>query len=65
MLVFLAWLALAFVSLPLAIAALVLYPIVWLVALPFRLIGISVSAVFDLIGALIRLPARLLRGSPA
>lgn len=65
MLVFLAWLVLAFVSLPLAIVALVLYPIVWLVAIPFRLIGVSVSAVFDLIGSIIRLPARLLRGSPA
>ncbi len=65
MLIFLAWLALAFVSLPLALLALVLYPIVWVLALPFRLIGISVSAVFDLIGAAIRLPARLLRGSAA
>lgn len=63
MLVFLAWIALAIVSLPLAILALVLYPIVWLVSIPFRLIGVSVSAVFDLIGAFIRLPARLLRGS--
>lgn len=65
MLVFLAWIALAIVSLPLAIVALVLYPIVWLLAIPFRLIGISVSAVFETIGALIRLPARLLRGTAA
>lgn len=65
MLTFLAWLVLAFISLPLAIVALVLYPIVWLIALPFRLVGISVAAVFDLIGGIIRLPARLLRGSPA
>jgi len=64
-LTFLAWLVLAFISLPLAIVALVLYPIVWLIALPFRLVGISVAAVFDLIGGIIRLPARLLRGSPA
>lgn len=65
MLIFLAWLALALVSLPVALLALVLYPIVWVLALPFRLIGISVAAVFDLIGALVRLPARLLRGSAA
>ena len=65
MLIFLAWLILAFVSLPLAILALVLYPIVWVVALPFRLVGISVSAVFDLIGGLIRLPGRLLHGAAA
>lgn len=65
MLIFLAWIALAIVSLPLAILALVLYPIVWLVSIPFRLIGVSVSAVFDLVGALIRLPARLLHGSAA
>ena len=65
MLIFLAWIVLAIVSLPLAILALVLYPIVWVIALPFRLIGVSVSAVFELIGGIIRLPARLLRGSPA
>jgi hypothetical protein len=56
------WLILAIVSLPLALLALILYPIVWLLSLPFRLVGISVSAVFDLIGAIIRLPARLLQG---
>ena len=65
MLIFLAWILLAIVSLPLAILALVLYPIVWVISLPFRLIGVSVSAVFELIGGIIRLPARLLRGSPA
>lgn len=58
----LAWMLLAIVSLPLAILALLLYPIVWLISLPFRLVGISVSAVFELIGSIIRLPARLLRG---
>jgi hypothetical protein len=63
-LAFVAWLLLAVVSLPLAILALVLFPIVWLLALPFRLIGVSVSGVFELIGGIIRLPARLLRGSP-
>jgi hypothetical protein len=63
MIKFLAWLILAIVSLPLALLALILYPIVWLLSLPFRLVGVSVSAVFDLIGAIIRLPARLLRGN--
>ena len=62
MLLFVAWVILAILSLPLAILALLLYPIIWLLSLPFRLVGISVSAVFDLIGAIIRLPVRLLRG---
>ena len=43
-----------------ALLVLVLYPIVWLLSLPFRLIGVSVSAVFDLLESLIRLPGRLL-----
>jgi hypothetical protein len=42
-----------------------LYPIVWLIALPFRLIGISVKAILDLAGAIIGLPARVLRGPKA
>ena len=64
MLTFLLWLVLAVLSLPLAIAALLLFPIIWLAALPLRLVGISVAAAFDVTGALIRLPARLLRGQP-
>ncbi|HSG80482.1 MAG TPA: hypothetical protein VLD62_12945 [Acidimicrobiia bacterium] len=63
MLLFILWIFLAIVSLPLAILALVLYPLVWLLALPFRLVGISLRGVFDLIEAIIRLPARLLRGA--
>ncbi len=59
---FLLWLILAIISLPLALLALILYPIVWLLSLPFRLVGVSVKAVFELIGAIIRLPARLLQG---
>lgn len=62
MIKFLLWVLLAIISLPLALLALVLYPIVWLLSLPFRLLGVSVKAVFELIGAIIRLPARLLRG---
>lgn len=56
------WILLAIVSLPLAILALLLYPVVWLLSLPFRLIGISVDAVFELIRAIVTLPARVLGG---
>jgi len=42
----------------------VLYPIVWLLLLPFRLVGITVTAVFELLGAILMLPARVLRGRP-
>ncbi|MFQ5721032.1 MAG: hypothetical protein ACE5GI_00895 [Candidatus Aminicenantales bacterium] len=59
---FLLWLILLVFCWPLALLALLLYPIVWILLLPFRLIGITVSAVFDLFKALITLPARLLRG---
>ncbi len=59
---FLLWLILLVISWPLALLALILYPIVWLISLPFRLVGISVEAIFDVIGAIIRLPARALRG---
>ena len=47
---------------PLAMLALILYPLVWLLSVPFRLVGISVRAVFELLEAVVRLPARLLRG---
>jgi hypothetical protein len=46
---------------PLALLALVLYPIVWLVLLPFRLLGIAVGGVLELVGAIFRFPARVLR----
>lgn len=46
---------------PLALAAVILYPLVWLVLLPFRLLGIVVGGTFELIAALFYLPARLLR----
>lgn len=46
---------------PLALAALLLYPIVWLVLLPFRLVGIAVGGVLQLVWAIVMLPARLLR----
>ena len=62
MFTFLLWLILLVIAWPLAILALILYPIIWILSLPFRLVGISVKAVFDLVGAIIRLPARVLRG---
>lgn len=61
---FLLWLLLLFLCWPLALLALVLYPLVWLVLLPFRLIGFGVEAVFELLRAIVMLPARVLRGSP-
>jgi hypothetical protein len=62
MLKFLLWCILLVLCWPLAIAVLVLYPIIWLVLLPFRLVGIAVGGVLDLLRAIIFLPARLLRG---
>ncbi len=59
---FLLFLILLFLSWPLALLALVLYPIVWLLLLPFRLIGIGVGAAFELLKAILFLPARILRG---
>lgn len=64
MLSFILWLVLLFLCWPLALLALVLYPLVWLLLLPFRLIGIGVEAVFELLRAVVLLPARVLRGSP-
>lgn len=60
---FLLWLVLLVFSWPLALLALVLYPIVWLLCLPFRIVGLSVSGAFDLVESIIRLPARLVSGS--
>ena len=62
MLKFLLFLLLLVFCWPLALAALVLYPIVWLLLLPFRIVGIAVGGVLELIWALFTLPARLLRG---
>jgi hypothetical protein len=61
MLTFLLWCFLLIFSWPLALAALVLYPIVWLFLLPFRLIGITVHGALALVAALIFLPARIVR----
>ena len=64
MLSFLVWLLVLFLCWPLALLALVLYPIVWLVLLPLRLIGIGVQGVFEFLRALVLLPARVLGGNP-
>jgi hypothetical protein len=62
MIKFLLWCILLVLCWPLALLALVLYPIVWLLLLPFRLVGIAVDGVFELIRAILFLPARILRG---
>lgn len=58
---FLLWLILLFFCWPLALLALVLYPIVWLLTLPFRVVGIAVEGVFAFLRSIVMLPARLLR----
>lgn len=65
MLKFLLWLLLLVFCWPIAILALILWPIVWLISLPFRLLGIAVDGVFGLLRGIIMLPARLLGGGPA
>lgn len=62
MFTFLLWCLLFFVCWPLALVALVLYPIVWLLVLPFRIVGIAVDGALELVKAIIFLPARLLGG---
>jgi len=62
MLTFVLWCILLVLCWPLAILALVLYPIVWLLLLPFRLVGIAVGGALDLVRAIIFLPARILQG---
>lgn len=64
MLKFLLWLILLCISWPLALLALVAYPVVWILMLPFRIVGIAVDGVFQLVKALILLPARVLGGHP-
>jgi len=62
MLGFLLWCILLFFCWPLALLVLVLYPLVWLFLLPFRLLGFAVEGVLELLKAIILLPARVLRG---
>ena len=61
MIKFLLWCILFVMCWPLALLALVLYPIVWLLLVPFRIVGIAVGGVLELVSAIIFLPARLLR----
>jgi len=63
MFTFLLWCILFVLCWPLALAALILYPLVWVLLLPFRLVGIVVTGVLELVWAVITLPARLL-GAP-
>jgi hypothetical protein len=64
MLKLLLWLILLVLCWPLALLALLLWPIVWLLSIPFRILGIAVEGVFELLRAVILLPARILRGRP-
>lgn len=59
---FLLWCILFVMCWPLALLALVIYPLVWLFLLPFRIVGIAVDGVLELVKAIIFLPARVLRG---
>lgn len=61
MFTFLVWCLLFVICWPVAIAALLLYPIVWLVLLPFRLVGIAVSGALQLVWEIVTLPLRVLR----
>ena len=58
---FILWVILAIISFPLAIAVLVLYPFIWLILLPFRLLGFAVGVVFDLLRAIILFPFKILK----
>jgi hypothetical protein len=61
MITFIAWIFLFIFCWPLAILALVLYPILWLILLPFRILGIAVEGIFGLLKAIIMLPARVIQ----
>ncbi|MSV29624.1 MAG: hypothetical protein EXQ52_12900 [Bryobacterales bacterium] len=62
MLNFLLWCVLLFLCWPLALIALVLYPVVWILLLPFKIVGIAVGGVLELVWAIVTLPARVLQG---
>lgn len=62
MLKFLLWLLLLLLCWPLALLALLLWPVVWVITLPFRILGVAVDGVFALLRAIVMLPARLLGG---
>jgi len=58
------WLLLFILCWPIALLALILWPILWLLSIPFRLLGIAVEGVFELLKAILFLPARILGGKP-
>lgn len=62
---FLVWLILLILCWPAAVLAVILYPILWLLLLPFRIVGIAVEGVLGLLRGIFLLPARVLRGRPA
>jgi hypothetical protein len=62
---FFLWCILLVVCWPIALVALVLYPLVWILLLPFRIMGIAVTGVFELLRAILFLPVRVLRGPHA
>jgi len=61
---FLLWLLLLVVCWPLALLALILWPFIWLLSLPFRVLGIAVDGVFSFLRAIVMLPARVIGGRP-
>ena len=62
---FLAWCILLVLCWPLAVLALVAYPLVWILLIPFRIVGIAVDGVLGLLRSVVMLPVRLLRGPRA
>ncbi len=60
MITFILWVILAFISFPLAIAVLFIYPIIWLLLLPFRLLGFAVGTVFEILRGIILFPFKIL-----
>jgi hypothetical protein len=62
MVTFLLWCLLLLLCWPLALVALILYPLIWLLLLPFRIVGVAVGGVLELVWALVTLPARILSG---
>ena len=64
MVAFLLWVLLFVLCWPLALLVIVLYPLAWLISLPFRLVGITFEALFAFLRGILFLPARLLRGRP-
>jgi hypothetical protein len=62
MITFILWMILFVLCWPIALLALLLYPLVWVILLPFRILGIAVGGVLELLKAIIFLPSRILRG---